>query len=372
MFPVYTSQFFRLCVTREFRYCGRMVYGIVSAARPTSRTTGLRPAVGRMFGAALLVLAGWSCAFAAEPLALGRPVDCEPGRTCVVQNYVDADPSRSARDHACGTLTYDGHDGTDFRLPTLAAQRAGVNVLAAADGTVLRTRDGMADVSIAAADARPVDDRECGNGIVIAHRDGWQTQYCHMAKGSVRVKPGQRVAAGQPIGRIGMSGRTEFPHLHFTVRLAGHVVDPFAYGAPEGTCGRGTALWPSRLRDALAYRPRFVLNAGFAADRVDNTAIEEAHVSVPARWAEAPALIAYVRAVGLKAGDVQHLRVVAPDGTAVADYAAPPLDRDKAQTLLFAGKKRPPSGWTPGTYRALYSVVRDGQEVLAHVFEQPF
>ena len=91
----------------------------------------------------------WSSAAWAQTPQFVWPVACEIGRTCVIQQYVDHDPGPGARDYTCGTLVYDGHTGTDIRVPDLAAQRAGVDVLAAADGAVLRTRDGMADVSVA-------------------------------------------------------------------------------------------------------------------------------------------------------------------------------------------------------------------------------
>ena len=45
---------------------------------------------------------------AAEPISLDLPVRCELGRDCFVQNYVDHDPTRQARDYQCGTRTYDG------------------------------------------------------------------------------------------------------------------------------------------------------------------------------------------------------------------------------------------------------------------------
>src|SRR4051812_44563995 len=148
---------------------------------------------------------------------LSFPVACEIGVTCFVQNYVDHDSGSGAKDYRCGALTYDGHDGTDIRLPNLAAMRKGVAVVAAADGVVRARRDGMDDVSIRDAGASAVKGREAGNGVVIDHGNGWQTQYAHMRKGSILVKPRNRVSAGQALGLVGLSGDTEFPHLHFTV-----------------------------------------------------------------------------------------------------------------------------------------------------------
>lgn len=305
----------------------------------------------------------------AHAVDLGSPIDCEVGRTCFIQNYVDHDTSGRARDYRCGALTYDGHNGTDFRLPTLAVQRSGVNVLAAAEGRVLRTRDGMADISISAADAPSVADRECGNGVVVAHAEGWETQYCHLERGSVNVKPGDRVVAGQPVGRVGLSGKTEFPHVHLTVRQHGKIVDPFAVGAPEEACDAGTSLWSPSVRDAFAYQARAILNLGFAAGPVTMEQIEAGEASRSRLGLGSDALVAFVRAIGLKQGDVQRLSITGPDGQVVADQAERPLDRDKAQVMFFVGRKRPPAGWDAGSYRATYRVIRDGKTLLERSFE---
>lgn len=56
----------------------------------------------------------------AHAIEFAFPIDCEVGRSCVIQYYVDHDSSKGARDYQCGTLSYDSHNGTDFRLPTMA------------------------------------------------------------------------------------------------------------------------------------------------------------------------------------------------------------------------------------------------------------
>ena len=70
------------------------------------------------------------------------------------------------------------------------------------------TRDGMTDVSIRDAGHGAVAGREAGNGVLIEHGGGWQTQYSHLRSGSVSVKPGERVEAGTPLGLIGLSGNS--------------------------------------------------------------------------------------------------------------------------------------------------------------------
>jgi murein DD-endopeptidase MepM/ murein hydrolase activator NlpD len=68
--------------------------------------------------------------------------------------------------------------------------------------------------------------RDGGWGLVvtIAHRRGVRTMYAHLSRALVAL--GERVRAGQPIGRIGATGHATGPHLHFEVRLRGAAIDP--------------------------------------------------------------------------------------------------------------------------------------------------
>jgi hypothetical protein len=319
--------------------------------------------------ASVFVLVFANCAPAEELPLFQMPVACEAGRSCFIQNYVDSDPTASARDYECGTRSYDGHNGTDFRLATMSAQLAGVDVLAAAGGRVLRRRDGIADVSVREAGREAIRGSECGNAVIIEHVDGWQTQYCHMARGSLRVEVGDRIEAGQAIGRIGLSGLTEYPHLHFIVRHRGQIVDPFAYGAPSGSCGGGQSLWQASIRPMLGYRERAILNEGFASTPVTMAMLEAGDAERAQPDIDAPALVAYVRGIGLKAGDVQSLILQGPAGQILAEKRAQPLERDQAQSLVFAGTRKPANGWERGTYGARYAVLRDGKVVLERRFD---
>lgn len=295
-------------------------------------------------------------------VVLDWPVACEVGTSCEIQHYVDHGGGGDAKDFRCGSVTYKGHNGTDIRVPTLADERRGVAVLAAAPGRVLRTRDGMEDISVAVTGHDAVKGRDCGNAAVIAHADGYETQYCHMAKGSVAVKPGDVVAAGQPIGRVGLSGDTEFPHLHITVRHDGTMIDPFAVGAPEGACSGGTSLWRPSLEPALAYKAGAVLNMGFASavltmDEMDQRTAPEVLTS------GSPAVVAFVRAITLRRGDIQRLVLEGPGGPLV-DHSEPALPSNKDQVFLDAGLRRPPAGWPAGRYDATYTVTRAGEVVV--------
>src|SRR5262249_49627984 len=173
----------------------------------------------------------------------------------------------------------------------------------------------------------------------------------------------------EALGKVGLSGNTEFPHLHFTLRQGGKMVDPFAYGAPEGTCGGGTSLWDKTLAGELAYRPIAILNAGFAKRPVSVQDIEAGDAENAAPDPDAESLVAYVRAIALRSGDVQRLTIIDPNGNRFATYRAEPLDRDMAQYTLVTGRKRPPEGWLRGVYRATYTVEHNGDRRIEKTFE---
>ncbi|WP_407050267.1 M23 family metallopeptidase [Methyloraptor flagellatus] len=305
-------------------------------------------------------------AAAAERPKLGLPLDCRPGIDCVVQNYVDHDPGHGWRDHMCGAMTYDGHDGIDFRIRSLAAMRRGVAVRAALPGTVIGTRDEVPDVGLEAGAA--IKGRECGNGVVIAHADGWSTQYCHMALGSIAVKPGDKVVVGQQLGRVGLSGQTAFPHLHLTVRHDGRVVDPFAADSPLDTCGSASPLWAPAVAAVLPYRDRFVLNAGFADRGIVDREIEQGVYDNAAPTTASSALAAYVRVIGLRAGDALGLVIFGPDGKPVARAATQPLGKPRAVSMIATGLQAPPGGFAAGRYTAVFTVQAGGRTVSEQRF----
>lgn len=291
------------------------------------------------------------------------PLACQVGRSCEVENYVDrAAGGAPFLDYHCGRRTYPNHTGTDIRVMDLKAQQAGVVVLAAAPGKVLRLRDGVPD-QILWDMATPHDDKiGCGNAVVLDHGEGWITAYCHMARGSVRVKVGQTVAAGEPLGKVGLSGDTQFPHLHIEVRHNGQVVDPFA-PAPvtAGACAPQKAMWDPAAARQLAYKRGAILNAGFAGGPIGERSVEEGGLA-PAR-SDSPVISVYMRAVQLEAGDVIELTFATPQGKPTV-VRLPPLPTNKAQPLMALSRKRPEGGWPPGRYVAEFRVLRGGAPVL--------
>jgi len=291
------------------------------------------------------------------------PIACSLGTDCWVQNYVDADPGPERADYTCGRLSYDGHKGTDFRLPDMPAVERGVPVLAAAAGVVRAVRDGMDDVNIRKIGREALQGRDAGNSVVVVHGDGWETQYAHLKRGSVAVKAGDRVEAGQKLGLVGLSGNTEFPHVHFEVRHQGKTVDPFVGPAEAPRCGGPRdPMWAAEVEPVLAYRPTAGLAAGFASGPVETERAREGAYAADTLPRDAEALVFWADVMGVLAGDEMRVVIDGPGGT-VFDQRTPVKD-SRVAWFSFAGRKRPPGGWPAGTYTGRFTLTRAGGTVV--------
>lgn len=139
----------------------------------------------------------------------------------------------------------------------------GQEVLAVADGTVVDARDGLPDnVPRTAAGftmALPLTaETIAGNHVVLDIGEGRFAHYAHLQPDSVQVGVGDRVRAGQVLGRIGNSGDAREPHLHFQLTdgphiLASeglpHVIDRYRLGTGAGEQERRGELpvWGARV-----------------------------------------------------------------------------------------------------------------------------
>jgi murein DD-endopeptidase MepM/ murein hydrolase activator NlpD len=98
------------------------------------------------------------------------------------------------------------HEGIDMAAPI------GTPVLAAASGTVIYAGDQV---------------QGYGNMVVLRHNAELVTVYAHNSV--LRVHIGERVTVGQEIARVGDSGRSTAPHLHFEVRRKEIPQDPMPF-----------------------------------------------------------------------------------------------------------------------------------------------
>ena len=288
------------------------------------------------------------------------PVDCQLGETCYIQNYVDTLPAQGrVADFACGPLSYDGHKGTDFALHSEAQMAKGVAVIAAADGVVRGVRDEMPDTGLTPDTASALEGRECGNGIVIDHGDGWISQYCHLKRGSVSVQKGQGIKEGQPLGLIGFSGRTEFPHLHFAVRNHEQVIDPFDPGGTSACSIAENSLW----KVPSPYQAGGLLDLGFASKVPDFSEVKAGTAHREKLTAKSDAIVLWVYTFGTRKGDIIRFKFDGPQGVVFEHETR--LDKTQALAFRAAGKRRTIDAWPEGAYAGVASLWRKGQKIGA-------
>ena len=294
----------------------------------------------------------------APTFLLSSPVDCDLGRDCYIQQYRDHDVGAGAMDYRCAGLSYDGHKGTDFAVATLSQMEAGVAVIAAAPGTVKAVRDGMEDAYFTPERAEALRGRECGNGLVIDHGQGWETQYCHLKEGSIRVTAGDVIARGDALGQIGMSGRAAFPHLHLSLRKDGAHIDPFdPDGKIECNAPDARTLWAT----PMPYQPGGVLDVGFADHVPSYEAVKIGRSAVENMQRDADALVLFGYAFGGRVGDQLNLVLLGPTGVVIE--RTEPLNKAQAQFFRAIGKRTPPGGWPAGHYQGVVTLLRDGAPV---------
>jgi hypothetical protein len=296
---------------------------------------------------------------------LALPLDCEPRKTCFLQNYVDIDPTSGARDYRCGVATYEGHKGVDFRVRSIAEAGAGVAVLASAPGIVKGRRDGVADALVRLTGKAAVAGRECGNGVVIDHGGGWETQVCHLRHGSVVVKSGDRVTRGQKLGLVGYSGMADFAHVHLSVRKDGKVIDPFTGEGPGAACRRDGAtvgLWEPGVAQAFDYSATDILDVGFAATEPTLIALEQDARALKTPDSTSGILLFYARITNVAKDDVIALDLTGPSGFRV-DGGDKPHPKSQAIAIRYIGKRNTGAPWPAGTYRGEVRVMREGREI---------
>ena len=161
------------------------------------------------------------------PLPVGSLPAAGPGGPGEVTDHVTS--GFGFRDHPI-TGDHRFHTGVDLR----AAE--GAPIRAAAEGVVKSAgrRGGY------------------GNAVEIDHGDGTSTLYAHAS--ALLVKPGQRVAQGEPVALVGQTGQATGPHLHFELRRHDHPVNPMAMVLPNPT-GRALNTYRERVEDRSGGTP---------------------------------------------------------------------------------------------------------------------
>lgn len=303
---------------------------------------------------------------------LDLPLECTPGTDCWVAYYVDnnpvidkKDPYRETADYRCGSQAVEAGQTTGIAIRDLRVMKKGVAVIAAADGRVIESRDHIPDrLFNPQSQGNPEKGHQCGNRIALDHGEGLVTVYCHLARGSLLVEAGQTVHRGEPMANIGLSGKTNFPHLSFGVGVNGKAVDPFtglAAGAGCKTPPKG-ALWTERALRALTYRPVKIYNLGFT-DRILNQ--EEALTGNHAHGslsADSPILLFWADIFGIRKNDILEMVVIDAAGQEVARHERQ-FDKHYRRFFIYTGRQFDEVKLKPGIYQGRITVNRRSMKI---------
>ncbi|RPH41593.1 MAG: hypothetical protein EHM87_19250, partial [Burkholderiales bacterium] len=272
------------------------------------------------------------------------PVRCAIGDECAPLDFFD---HGDQRDFACGIRTVARSVYTRFTLLGEHMARRDVAIVAAADGRVVARGE---------------------NGLTLDHGSGWRTVY-RFDTATAEVPIGRAVGRGEVVGRLTPFrwGTNTAALMGFAVVRDGRALDPFRpeTSRPEaaGACGATSdTRWSPDALAALGYMATGVLDAGFAAKDLDAAGLQAG--DLPPVTRESPHLSFWVRRVGVRPGDRELMRVFDPDGRPVSrhEFVA---DIPRPAGLLQLARRAPSGAWAPGTYRALYTLTRDGTELVS-------
>lgn len=121
---------------------------------------------------------------------------------------------RYAFDFVISDNTFKRHSGAGFHLRDYKCY--GKDILSASDGEVIKVVNGVKDSPFVGwFFINAMSKQAAGNHLIIKHEEGEYGFYAHFIKDSIPLKVGDKVKAGQFIGKCGFSGSTTEPHLHF-------------------------------------------------------------------------------------------------------------------------------------------------------------
>ena len=179
---------------------------------------------------------------------------------------VDRAERRAGRTLPANLFAYDlmivGPDGLPFSGDPFHKEHwlsYGAEVIAPAAGTVVDVANDVAENHfdgdrVVQPQAGPSDPNGMGNHVILDHGNGEYSVLLHLQPGSVRVSRGDRVVQGQPLGKVGFTGDSLVPHLHYFVSSspslsdAGPAVLLPRIPAPAGRTQRCRRARPDRQR----------------------------------------------------------------------------------------------------------------------------
>jgi len=238
------------------------------------------------------------------------PIEGTYGVDYILVNYVDWGLGNDAYDNHCLDKTYKGHQGTDFVIKHFSSMDAGVNVLAVDTGIVIAVNDGLFDREKQSDTAKKL-----GNYIAVAHNNKLYTYYGHLKNGSINVQIGDTLLPGSVIAKVGSSGNSSDPHLHFELWYdSSYYIDPF-----KGPCGNQNSYWKSTIPFDSSF---FTWDYGMANFPLNLDTLKEGLEAIDTFYAQDSAISFWSLHAGLRTGDSLKIKWFDPAGNLWFEYGS--------------------------------------------------
>lgn len=279
----------------------------------------------------------------AQAIEFQFPVACRLMSDCWITNHVDLDDREGmVSDYMCGVKATDNNLSTHISLASRSAVTQNIPVLAAANGTVTEAGDigGF-----------------CGTRILIKHKDGWETSYCHLNSETLQIRAGKPVKQGQVIGSIGLSGQTDWPRLSFATIRNGMVFDPFSGRTTlEGCAAESKPLWVGDINPP--YEPAAVISAGFTVGYVasDDILNGAAQIATAIR-ADTRQMTLWAMMMNLRTDDHVTMAITDPAGNIIKSYETD-VKNDAIYFPINLSALRANILWDAGRYEGKITITR--------------
>jgi len=183
---------------------------------------------------------------------------------------------------------------------------------------------------------------------------------------SVLVQRGDSVRRGQKLGEVGLSGYTEFPHLHFQVEYIEPgtetriFVDPFTGISTTGKTIVPQSLWEEAVLEEAVYEPQIV-NFGFSSEVITGNYNERMFLGLLARRpvisTTADSLQFFAQIFGIERGDRVSVKIYEPPGGVLSSLSTV-RSKDNVVFTAHTGKRREDNEWKSGTYAGEVEIIR--------------
>jgi murein DD-endopeptidase len=268
------------------------------------------------------------------------PIDCKIGSDCYVGLYpVHTDN----KDFACGRMAQSESPDTIFFL---YGNQAHSNVLSALDGTV--SSRSFSESNFA----------DCGNKVVIDHKNDLKTIYCQLSE--VNVKVGQKIKAGQIIARTGKTGGINYESLQFSIEYKGLTIDPFTANSIYTTCSKkGSQSTKSMWQEHIYYKDTGLIKLGISDSSLPE--IQEAFenkFSATTIKSGANSLITWVLGFGMLKGDVEEFTIYDSNSKIYLNQGS--IAKKSQRTFIkYFGYVNKESDVPKGNYKLNYKITRE-------------